>query len=91
MLPVPLTITVNELLDRCASNYHSLTKEKSSGENNFRAKKIFVNDEYEIDIIIHLAAQAGVRCSIENPQAYINSNINGFFNILETCISNQNQ
>ena len=35
------------------------------------------------DIIIHLAAQAGVRYSIENPQAYINSNINGFFNILE--------
>ena len=35
------------------------------------------------DIIVHLAAQAGVRYSIENPQAYINSNINGFFNILE--------
>jgi len=48
MLPVPLTITINELLDRCASNYHSLIKEKNSGEINFTAKKIFVNDEYEI-------------------------------------------
>ena len=35
------------------------------------------------DVIIHLAAQAGVRYSIENPQEYLKSNINGFFNILE--------
>jgi len=39
--------------------------------------------EYSFDIIIHLAAQAGVRYSIENPRAYVNSNIIGFFNILE--------
>jgi UDP-glucuronate 4-epimerase len=37
------------------------------------------------DIVINLAAQAGVRYSIENPDAYIESNINGFFNILEAC------
>lgn len=35
--------------------------------------------------VIHLAAQAGVRYSIENPQAYIDSNITGFFNMLEAC------
>ena len=35
------------------------------------------------DIVVNLAAQAGVRYSIENPQEYIQSNINGFFNILE--------
>ncbi|AQQ55147.1 NAD-dependent epimerase [Planococcus lenghuensis] len=35
--------------------------------------------------VIHLAAQAGVRYSLENPQAYINSNINGFLNVLEAC------
>lgn len=35
--------------------------------------------------IIHLAAQAGVRHSIENPRAYIDSNVVGFFNILEAC------
>jgi UDP-glucuronate 4-epimerase len=35
--------------------------------------------------VIHLAAQAGVRYSIDNPQAYIDSNIVGFFNVLEAC------
>ena len=39
----------------------------------------------KIDFIIHLAAQAGVRYSLENPMAYIDSNIIGFMNILEEC------
>ncbi|WP_062053941.1 NAD-dependent epimerase/dehydratase family protein [Aquimarina longa] len=39
----------------------------------------------KFDTVIHLAAQAGVRYSIENPDAYIKSNIDGFFNILEAC------
>ncbi|MDE6270326.1 MAG: NAD-dependent epimerase [Muribaculaceae bacterium] len=37
------------------------------------------------DIVIHLAAQAGVRYSIENPRAYVSSNIDGFLNVLEGC------
>lgn len=37
------------------------------------------------DIIIHLAAQAGVRHSIRHPQSFIDSNIQGFFNVLEAC------
>ena len=41
--------------------------------------------EYRPQIVINLAAQAGVRYSIENPQAYIDSNVVGFFNILEAC------
>lgn len=41
--------------------------------------------EYKPNIVINLAAQAGVRYSIENPDAYIKSNIIGFFNILEAC------
>lgn len=41
--------------------------------------------EYEFDIVVNLAAQAGVRYSITNPDAYIESNIIGFYNILETC------
>ena len=45
--------------------------------------KIF--NENKFDIVINLAAQAGVRYSIENPDAYIQSNIVGFFNILEAC------
>ncbi len=38
-----------------------------------------------IDIVVNLAAQAGVRYSLQNPQAYINSNIVGFVNLLECC------
>jgi UDP-glucuronate 4-epimerase len=41
--------------------------------------------ENQFDIVCHLAAQAGVRYSIENPLAYINSNVVGFTNILECC------
>jgi len=40
-------------------------------------------DEYGFDGVVNLAAQAGVRYSLENPYAYIDSNINGFINILE--------
>lgn len=42
-------------------------------------------EEHKPDIVVNLAAQAGVRYSIENPDAYINSNIIGFYNILEAC------
>ena len=41
--------------------------------------------EHQFDIAVNLAAQAGVRYSIENPRAYIDSNLIGFFNILEAC------
>jgi len=41
--------------------------------------------KYKPDVVINLAAQAGVRYSLENPDVYIDSNINGFFNILEAC------
>lgn len=40
----------------------------------------------DIDVIIHLAAQAGVRYSIENPQAYIDSNITGFLNVMQMSV-----
>ena len=42
-------------------------------------------EENNITSVVHLAAQAGVRYSIENPDAYIQSNIIGFMNILEAC------
>ena len=44
--------------------------------------------EYKFDIVVNLAAQAGVRYSIENPDVYIESNIIGFYNILEACRHN---
>lgn len=40
---------------------------------------------HRFDVVVHLAAQAGVRHSIKNPGAYINANIIGFYNILEAC------
>ena len=42
-------------------------------------------DEYAPDVVVNLAAQAGVRYSIDHPGAYIESNLVGFFNILEAC------
>lgn len=42
-------------------------------------------EEYHPDVVVNLAAQAGVRYSITNPDAYIESNIIGFYNILEAC------
>ncbi len=44
-----------------------------------------VFEEHEFDAVIHLAAQAGVRYSLENPHAYIDANLVGFMNILEGC------
>jgi UDP-glucuronate 4-epimerase len=41
--------------------------------------------EYKPEIVLHMAAQAGVRYSIENPDVYIESNVIGFFNIIEAC------
>ena len=41
--------------------------------------------ENEFDVVVNLAAQAGVRYSIDNPKAYVDSNLVGFFNILEAC------
>ena len=42
-------------------------------------------EKYRFDYVIHLAAQAGVRYSIENPYSYVDSNLIGFINILEAC------
>lgn len=45
-------------------------------------------EKYHFDVVVNLAAQAGVRYSITNPDAYIQSNIIGFYNILEACRHN---
>jgi len=61
---------------------------------NFNFHKVDLKDKAEVDNIfetyqpthvINLAAQAGVRYSIENPYAYVDSNLTGFMNILEAC------
>lgn len=68
------------------------TRNKVSGEfifikGNIADKEIVSKAflEYQPDIVVNLAAQAGVRYSITNPDAYIEANIIGFYNILEAC------
>lgn len=56
---------------------------KDSIANKASVDKVF--DEYKPAVVVNLAAQAGVRYSITNPDAYIESNIIGFYNILEAC------
>ena len=56
-------------------------------EDNKNLKNIF--DECKIDVVCNLAAQAGVRYSLENPYTYINSNVVGFVNLLELCKKNK--
>ncbi|MFP3043052.1 NAD-dependent epimerase/dehydratase family protein [Treponema primitia] len=62
------------------NNYQFIKIDLADKEN---LEKIFI--KYKPDIVVNLAAQAGVRHSLENPDAYIHSNINGFLNLLECC------
>jgi UDP-glucuronate 4-epimerase len=59
----------------------NFTETKGMLEDNEKLNDIA--NKFQPDIIIHLAAQAGVRYSLENPRAYINSNIVGTFNVME--------
>lgn len=63
--------------------YDKFTFIKGDLKNSEEVNDVF--NTHEIDIVVNLAAQAGVRYSIDNPQAYIDSNVIGFFNILEAC------
>lgn len=56
-------------------------------EDRQAVQMLFANEKF--DTVCHLAAQAGVRYSIENPYAYIESNIDGFVNLLEGCRYNK--
>ncbi|MFZ3132800.1 MAG: GDP-mannose 4,6-dehydratase [Desulfosporosinus sp.] len=64
--------------------YYSFIKGDISDKET--VMKVF--EEYKPNIVMNLAAQAGVRYSIENPDSYIQSNIIGFYNILEACRHN---
>lgn len=50
-----------------------------------KEKVSYIFKQYHPDIVLNLAAQAGVRYSITNPQSYMDANVTGFFNILEAC------
>ena len=63
--------------------YEKFKFEKLDISEKKEVERVF--SENEPDIVVNLAAQAGVRYSIDNPDAYIASNIIGFYNILEAC------
>lgn len=66
-----------EALNRDWTFVHASIADKKAVE------KVFA--EHHISVVVNLAAQAGVRYSITNPDAYIESNLIGFYNILEAC------
>jgi UDP-glucuronate 4-epimerase len=65
-------------------NYRFIKLNLEDSEN---VARLFASEKF--DRVVNLAAQAGVRYSLENPQVYIDSNITGFLNILEGCRYNQ--
>lgn len=63
--------------------FKGFTFKKIDIENRLDLEKVF--DEFKPNIVVNLAAQAGVRYSLDNPEKYIGPNINGFFNIIDLC------
>jgi len=89
--------SVNDYYDVSLKEYRLSQLEKTAAEHpdncwsflrgNLANKTLIEQtfEKYHPDIVINLAAQAGVRYSIDHPDAYIESNIIGFYNILEAC------
>jgi UDP-glucuronate 4-epimerase len=88
-------------IDNLNSYYDPKLKDARRAElgkfNNFRFVKLDLADrdgmaalfaEHRFPYVVHLGAQAGVRYSLSNPQAYVDANLNGFANILEGCRHN---
>ncbi|MDC0489183.1 NAD-dependent epimerase [Amylibacter sp.] len=69
------------------ANHPNYTHKRMKLEDRAGIYELFVSEKF--DSVVNLAAQAGVRYSIENPVAYIDSNILGFTNILEGCRHNK--
>lgn len=65
------------------TDYKNFSFKRASLEDTRAVENLFA--KHSVSLVINLAAQAGVRYSLENPRAYIDSNIDGFFNILEAC------
>ena len=92
----PVTIigidNLNDYYDVSIKEYR--LKEINHPESSWTFIKADISDKsvinvlfqiYKPEIVVNLAAQAGVRYSITNPDVYISSNLNGFYNILEAC------
>lgn len=87
---------MNDYYDPGLKEYRLKLVEEAAGKSN--VKHVFVKGsigdkalvdqlfaDYHFDIVVNLAAQAGVRYSIDHPDVYIESNLIGFYNILEAC------
>ena len=86
--------SMNDYYDVGIKEYRLQQLEKLSDGSNWTfikgnlADKALLEDifqRYQPDIVVNLAAQAGVRYSITNPDAYVEANLIGFYNILECC------
>ena len=87
-------VTIDNLNDYYDVNIKYWRLEQLKKYSNFKFIKMDLSNKEDIfnlfrkerfEIVVNLAAQAGVRYSITNPDAYINSNLIGFYNILEAC------
>ena len=85
---------LNDYYDVSLKHFRLEQIEKISSGNQWRFVKGSIADremlenlfkENHFDIVVNLAAQAGVRYSLINPYSYINNNINGFYNVIENC------
>ena len=72
---------LNNIKFSCKNYLDNWIFKKVSLENKQKLEKVF--KKYEPEVVINLAAQAGVRYSLQNPLAYVQSNLVGFFNLLE--------
>lgn len=87
-------VAIDNLNDYYDVNIKYWRLEQLKSYSNFKFIKMDISDKTSImdlfknenfEVVVNLAAQAGVRYSITNPDAYINSNLIGFYNILEAC------
>ncbi|WP_151950587.1 NAD-dependent epimerase [Aliarcobacter butzleri] len=85
-LGIKKSLIVADTLPVVSTKYPKHKFIKVNLENTQAIYNIFENEKF--DTVCNLAAQAGVRYSLENPHAYIDSNVKGFMNILEACRHN---
>lgn len=76
----PVSLKKDRLARLQPPNFSFVEMDLAAGES---IRQLFAKEHF--DGVVHLGAQAGVRYSLENPQAYIDSNITGFLSILEAC------
>lgn len=72
-------------INKCAKEHPNSSYSFIKGDLSDKTLIDEIFDKYKPEIVVNLAAQAGVRYSITNPDAYIQSNLIGFYNILEAC------